>query len=339
MYFWSEILIRKISNQQLKPENMKIMKTFSLLILLSINILTVKGSIGDTTTVETDITLRTITGEISGTLTIPGRSCRMPVALIIAGSGPTDRDGNNPVMKNNSLKILAHELAKNGIALLRYDKRGIAASKAAVKSEADLRFDDYVSDASEWIQILKNDDRFSEVIVIGHSEGSLIGMLAGTSADKFISIAGFGQSADQILKEQLGPQPKEVKDLSFPIIDSLKSGNIVDSVPPILNSLFRQSVQPYMISWFRYDPQVEISRLSVPILIIQGTNDIQVGVENARQLSDANPGAEILLINNMNHIFRITEGDRMANLATYSNINLPVSEELVSSVTSFILRD
>jgi len=187
--------------------------------------------------------------------------------------------------------------------------------------------------------IIKKDNRFSEVIVIGHSEGSLIGMVAGTSADKFISIAGFGQSADLVLKEQLGSQPKEVQDLSFPIIDSLKNGNTVKNVPPMLNSLFRPSVQPYLISWFRYDPRIEIRKLSVPVLIIQGTTDIQVGVENARQLSCANPEAELLLINNMNHILRITEGDRMSNLATYSNINLPVSKEIVKVITSFIGRN
>lgn len=316
------------------------MKTICLLILLSINFAVANGSLSrDTTFTETEVTLQTGNGVIYGTLTIPEKPRRMPVALIIAGSGPTDRDGNNPVMKNNSLKILAAELAEEGIASLRYDKRGIAASKAAVTSEKDLRFDDYVSDAAAWIQILKKDKRFSEVVVIGHSEGSLIGMVAGRSADKFISVAGFGRSADLVLKEQLGSQPKVVQDLSFPIIDSLKNGITVDSVPPMIKSLFRPSVQPYMISWFKYDPRTEIGKLPVPVLIIQGTNDIQVGVENARQLSDANPGAELLLINNMNHIFRITEGDRMANLATYSNITLPVSEELVSAVTGFILRD
>lgn len=316
------------------------MKTLNLLLLLSINILIVNGSIsGDTTFTETEITLQTATGEISGTLTIPEKPRRMPVALIIAGSGPTDRDGNNPVMKNNALKILASELSKNGIASLRYDKRGIAASKAALTGEKDLRFDDYVSDAREWIQLLKKDKRFKEIIVIGHSEGSLIGMAAGAKADRFISIAGFGLPADLILKEQLSSQPKLVQDLSFPIIDSLKSGNTVKNVPQMLNSLFRPSVQPYLISWFGYDPRVEISKLTVPILIIQGTNDIQVEADNARQLSEANPEAELLLINDMNHIFRITGGDRMANIATYSNINLPVSEELVKAVTGFILGD
>lgn len=312
------------------------MKSLNLLILLTINIPIVTASINsDTTFIETGITLQTSTGEIFGTLTIPGRPERIPVALIISGSGPTDRDGNNPMMKNNSLKILATELSKNGIATLRYDKRGVADSKAAAKSEKDLRFDDYVSDAKEWIYLLKKDNRFSEVIIVGHSEGSLIGMLAGMSINKFISIAGFGQSVDKVLKEQLSL----VQDLSFPIIDSLKHGNTIETVPPMLNSLFRPSVQPYMISWFKYDPQDEIKKLSIPILILQGTNDIQVGVENARRLSNANPNAELFLITGMNHILRITDGDRQANLTTYSNSNLPIAEELVKAITDFIRRN
>jgi len=136
-------------------KTIKMMKPFNLLILLLLKTLFVNGSMpGNTTIVETDITLQTSKGKIFGTLTIPVKQGGMPVVLIIAGSGPTDRDGNNPVMKNNSLKILASELSKNGIASLRYDKRGIAASKAAVTNEIELRFEDYVSDAMGWIQLL-----------------------------------------------------------------------------------------------------------------------------------------------------------------------------------------
>ena len=315
-------------------------KIINLTLLLSLNILTVNASkSSDTTIVETKIALLTKTGEIFGTLTTPEKFDKIPVALIIAGSGPTDRDGNNPMMKNNTLKILASELSRNGIATLRYDKRGIAESKLAGENEAEFRFDDLVNDAEEWIQLLKQDKRFSKVIVIGHSEGSLIGMLAGTNADKFISIAGAGQSADKIIKEQLNTQPKEVQDLSFPIIDSLNNGKTVDDVPPMLYSLFRPSVQPYIISWFKYDPQNEIKKLSIPTLILQGTNDIQISVEDARRLSNANQNAELVLINDMNHIFRIIEGDIQANIATYSNSDLPISSDLVNSISSFILKD
>ncbi len=302
--------------------------------------ITVEASItNDTIFIEEKITLQTKTGEIFGTLTTSEKFNKIPVALIISGSGPTDRDGNNPMMKNNSLKMLASELSKNGIATLRYDKRGVAESKAAGKNEIDFRFDDIVNDAKEWIQLLKQNKRFSKIIVIGHSEGSLIGMIAGATADKYISIAGAGQSADKILKEQLSSQPKEVQDLSFPMIDSLKNGKTIDNVPPMLNSLFRPTVQPYMISWFKYDPQNEIKKLSIPTLILQGTNDIQVSIEDAKWLSNANPKADLVLINNMNHIFRIIDGDREANIATYYKGDLPIANELVKSITTFILKD
>lgn len=292
----------------------------------------------DSTFVETKITLQTTTGELHGTLTIPEKSGKVPVALFIAGSGPTDRDGNNPMMKNNSLKILGTELAKNAIATLRYDKRGIGESKGAAKSESDLRFDDYVDDAKEWIQLLKQDKRFSKVIVIGHSEGSLIGMIAASRADKFVSIAGAGQSADKILKEQLKAQPQQVQDMTFPIIDSLKNGKMVENVNPMLNSLFRQSVQPYMISWFKHDPQGEIGKLIIPVLIVQGTNDIQVSVEDAKRLAAANQKAKLILVDKMNHIFRRVEGeDRQTNIATYSKSDLPIAAELVKSTVRFIL--
>jgi uncharacterized protein len=311
-----------------------------LLVLILFSTLTAGASTWrDTTSVETKITLQTKTGDLFGTLSTPEKFKKIPVALLIAGSGPTDRDGNNPVMKNNSLKMLAAGLSKKGIATLRYDKRGIAESKASAKSEADLRFEDYVSDAKDWIQLLKQDKRFSKVMVIGHSEGSLIGMMAGAHAAKFISIAGAGQSADKILKVQLSTQPKEVQDLCFPIIDSLKNGKTVENVNPMLFSLFRPSVQPYMISWFKCDPQVEIRKLTIPVLIVQGTNDIQVSADDANRLSAANPKAKLVLIDKMNHIFKLVEGDKQANLASYSNPVLPVSDEMVKSISGFILKE
>lgn len=292
----------------------------------------------DTTFTETTVVLHTANGDITGTLTIPGdHPSAMPVALIIAGSGPTDRNGNNPMMKNESLQKLAHGLAMKNIASLRFDKRGIGDSKSAGKSEADLRFEDYINDARGWIALLKKDPRFKKVIVAGHSEGSLIGMIAAlNNADGFISIAGAGRSADKILKEQLSNQPPAVKDPSFPIIDSLAMGKTVDSVPRLLFALFRPSVQPYMISWFHYDPQTEIKKLTVPVLILQGTNDLQVTVEDANLLVTSNTKAQLALIKNMNHIFRIVEGDRRENLATYITPTLPISDELVNTIASFV---
>ena len=294
--------------------------------------------IKDTTLTETKVILETKTGQIYGTLTTPNVFSKIPVVLIIAGSGPTDRDCNGPMLKTNAYKKLAYGLAKNNIASIRYDKRGIAESKAALKQESDIRFDDYVNDAKEWIQLLKKDNRFSKIIVIGHSEGSLIGMLAASNADMYISIAGAGQSIDKTLKEQLSAQPKEILELSNPIIESLKQGKTVDKVDPKVEMLFRLSVQPYLISWFKYDPQIEIQKLNIPILIIQGTKDIQVTVEDAKRLSKANPTSQLVLIDKMNHIFRTVEGDRQANLATYNSPEIPLANGLVKTITGFIMK-
>lgn len=291
-------------------------------------------SLNDSSSVE----LNTKTGIIYGTLLLPNNiSGKIPVAILIAGSGPTDRDGNNQVMKNNSLKQLAETLANNGIASLRYDKRGIGESVKAAKSESDLRFEDYISDAIDWISFVKQNPKFSKIIVIGHSEGSLIGMNAAKNANGFVSISGAGSSADIILKEQLAPKGKVVQDLCYPIIDSLKAGIIIKEVNPMLNSLFRLSIQPYMISWFKHNPQMDIKQLKYPCLIIQGDNDLQVSINDAKLLSSASNKSQILIIEKMNHVLKIIDkGDQSANIATYSNPSIPISAILTDEIIKYI---
>ena len=287
---------------------------------------------------ETPITLQIKTGTLFGTLTLPKSFVKGPVALIIAGSGPTDRNCNNPQMTNDAYKKLAHELAERGIASIRYDKRGIAESVAAVESESSLVFYDYVQDAKDWIQQAKQDKRFTQVVVIGHSEGSMIGILASEKADKFISVAGAGRGIGVVLKEQLSCQPKEVQDEAFPMIDTLTMGKKLQHVSPAMMALFRPSIQPYMISWLKYDPAVELKKLKIPVLIIQGTTDIQVSVVDAKLLSAAKPDAKLLLIDKMNHILRTVDGDRDANLATYNNASLPLADGFVKEIADFILK-
>lgn len=288
---------------------------------------------------ETPIVLKINIDQLFGTLTMPDLKTKCPVALIISGSGPTDRNGNNPMMKNNSLKMLAEALAKNGIASLRYDKRGIGESKPSAISEQTLVFENYTEDAKSWINLLKQDYRFSQIIVIGHSEGSLIGMIAGAKANKFISIAGAGESADKLIKTQIASKSnKQIEEMTFPIIDSLKSGHTVNKVDPMLNSLFRPSIQPYLISWFKYDPKTEIKKLNIPILIVQGNQDLQVTVKDAELLSQANKNAELLIIDKMNHIMKIVDGDHQTNLESYKNESLPVSEIMIDKIISFIKK-
>ncbi len=292
----------------------------------------------DTVKVSSPVTLETGTGKLYGTLLMPAGKKNIPLVIIIAGSGPTDRDGNNGPYKNNSLKMLARELGDNGMATLRYDKRGIAASKEAGKAEKDLRFEDYIADAAAWVTLFKADKRFGKIIIAGHSEGSLIGMIAANNAkaDAYISLAGAGEPANKILKTQFQSQPFGASQVVNPIIDSLALGHTVNRVPPALNAVFRPSVQPYLISWFKYDPAAEIKKLAIPTLIVQGTTDIQVSVSDALALAAARPDATLILVDGMNHIFKQAPADRAQNFSTYNNPTLPLAPELIPQITIFI---
>ena len=309
-----------------------------LLLILTFMLRPVQGQVvTDSVKESTPVTLHTQTGDIEGTLTIPLAADRMPVALIIAGSGPTDRDGNGPLIKTDTYKQLAHALSLHKIAALRYDKRGVGKSMAAMKSEKELRFDDYVQDAREWIAWMRQDKRFTGIILIGHSEGSLVGMLAAQEGvDRFISLAGAGFSADSILKQQLGAQPL-LRERSFSIIDSLKAGLTVAQVPPMLFTVFRPSVQPYMISWFKYDPAIIIARLNIPVLILQGTNDLQIKVTDAERLHAANAKSELVILDGVNHVLKKV-ADMAENQRSYRDPALLLDERLVNAIVGFTKR-
>ena len=281
-------------------------------------------------------------GILRGTLEAPTTPGPWPAVLFISGSGPTDRDGNSPLLagRNNSIRYLADALAARGIASVRYDKRGIAASNGFAVREADLRFDDYVGDAAAWIRALKADRRFRSVTVVGHSEGSLVGMLAApmAGADAFVSIAGAGRPIARVLHEQLAPQlPPDLLRQADSIMARLGRGERVDSVPPKLWMLYRQSVQGYLISWMRHDPARDVAALKIPVLIAQGTTDIQVDTLDARLLAAADPAARLLLIPGMNHVLKMVPADRAAQVASYGDPALPVAPALVDGIATLVL--
>ncbi len=277
-------------------------------------------------------------GTLNGTLLAFKSRKAVPLVVIIAGSGPTDRNGNNPMMKNNSLKYLAETLAGQGIASFRYDKRGVGASAKAMVKEDSLTFETYINDAVAWMTFLKKDRRFSKIIVAGHSEGALIGMVAAAKAkaDGYISIAGAGKPAAQTIRTQLKSQPEAIRAEAGKILDSLQAGKLVAQPNPMFAALFRPSVQPYLVSWFKYDPAVEIGKLAVPMLVVQGTTDVQVGVDDAKLLAAAAPSATLVLVEGMNHILKEAEADFQKNIATYTNPALPLKPELAAYLQGFL---
>jgi hypothetical protein len=278
---------------------------------------------------------------LKGALMLPSSDAPVPAVFIIAGSGPTDRNGNQPGMTTDAYKLVAQALAERGIASLRTDKRGVSASMNAAIREDDLRFDTYIDDAAAWITFLKQHKRVSRVVIVGHSEGALIGSIAAQRGDVagLVSLAGAGFKAGDVLRRQLGGQlTGDLKARAFAAIAELEAGRTVANAPPELAALFRPSVQPYLISWFKYDPAAEIAKVKAPTLIVQGSTDIQVGVDDAKRLAAAKSDAKLLVIDGMNHILRAAPIDRAANIATYTNPALPLKPELMPALVAFIGR-
>ncbi len=278
-------------------------------------------------------------GDLAGTLVLPTTGNIFKLVVIQAGSGATDRNGNSGnALKANCYRLIAEELSKRNIATLLIDKRGIAKSVKAMKSEATLRFDDYANDLAGWVSFMKKDKRIGKVFIAGHSEGSLVGMLAAQKekVNGYISIAGAGESIDKIITWQYAQQLPQAAVIVDSLFTRMKNGQKLDIVPPYLLSIFRPSVQPYILSWMLHDPCVEIKKLTIPILILQGTTDIQVEVKEAEMLKACKPAAKLEIITGMNHILKEAPQDRTKNIATYTNETLPLMPGLVDLIAAFV---
>lgn len=278
-------------------------------------------------------------GSLYGTM-LNAKKPNGTVVVFISGSGPTDRDGNSAMEgKNNSLKMLAETLGNNGYSSLRVDKRGIAKSAPGF-SEKDIRLETYVDDIVDWTAWVKaNNKDVKKIVIAGHSEGSLIGMLAAKklNADGFISLAGSGVSGDSILKVQLETKvPSKIYEQSVIALDSLKAGYTIKTYPQILAGLFHPSVQPYIISWIKYNPAAEIVNLTCPILILQGLNDLQITKADAETLSKAVPTAQLVLADKVTHTLKEAGPEYADNLDTYKNEKILLSPQVATAVLNFL---
>lgn len=290
---------------------------------------------------STDVTLASEPAPLHGTLLQPEAPARA-VAVIIAGSGPTDRDGDSPMgVRGAVYRQLAEGLAERGVASLRYDKRGIAASAAAATSEADMRFDHYIDDAEAWAAEAASQTGLPCAWLIGHSEGALIALAVADKPDSkvcgLVLLSGAGRPAGAPLREQFETLPEPLKAQASDILAELEQGRAVEEVPAPLAVLFRPSVQPYMMSWLPLDPARLIAAYDGPVLIGQGTTDIQITMTDAEALKAAKPEADLVTFEGVNHVLKASPQDRAANIATYGNPDLPIAEGVSEAVADFIV--
>tara|TARA_R110002124_G_scaffold1527_3_gene9184 strand:+ start:2626 stop:3558 length:933 start_codon:yes stop_codon:yes gene_type:complete len=294
--------------------------------------------------VETAVTLPAGPAPLHGSLLVP-EGAVSAVAVILPGSGPTDRDGNSPQfgISAQPYRLLAQGLADRGIATVRIDKRGIGESAAAAPAEADLRITAYIEDARAWAAEAAARTGQPCAWLIGHSEGALIAVAAADGHEDSICglvlLSGAGRPAGVILREQLGPQlPEPMKTQAFHALSELEAGRTVSDTPPALAALFRPSVQPYLISWLALDPTALIAAWDGPVMIGQGTTDIQVGVVDAEAMAAAQPDARLVLWDGVNHVLKTAPADRAGNVATYADPNLPLAPGVVEDVADYILQ-
>jgi pimeloyl-ACP methyl ester carboxylesterase len=283
-------------------------------------------------------------GPLKGTLQSPVKP-ESPVVLIVPGSGPTDRDGNNPLgIRASTYKLLAGELAAKGVASVRVDKRGMFGSAAAITDANAVTIADYAADVRSWVEAIRRQTGAACIWVLGHSEGGLVALAAGPSGNDIcglILVATPGRRAGDVLRQQLQSNPANapVLDQARAAIDALENGRKVEiaNMHPALVPLFQPSVQSFLIHLFAIDPAGLIAGYKKPILILQGERDIQVGVADARRLKQAAPWARLVLLPDTNHVLKpVATDDRAANIATYGDPALPLAPHVTEAIATFI---
>ena len=293
--------------------------------------------------VSTPVELAASPAALHGTLLTPESQTRA-AAVILPGSGPTDRDGNSPQfgIRAAPYRLLAEGLAERGVATIRIDKRGIGESGAAGPAEADLRFNAYADDARAWAAEAAAKTGRPCAWLIGHSEGALVALAAAANdSDKvcgLVLLSGAGRPAGEVLREQLAALPEPLKTRAYEVVTELEAGRTVTDPPAELAALFRPSVQPYLISWLALDPAKLAAAYDGPIFVGQGTTDIQVSVADAEAIKVAQPRATLVVWDGVNHVLKTAPAGRAANIATYMDPALPLAPGVAEAVADFVLK-
>jgi pimeloyl-ACP methyl ester carboxylesterase len=292
-----------------------------------------------------EVTVAGPQGALAGTLLDPGKDA--PAVLMIPGSGPTDRDGNNPLgVKGGVYRQLAEALAAKKVATLRIDKRGMFGSKAAIANANAVTIGDYAADAHAWVDMVRAKTGRRCVWLLGHSEGALVALQAAqnpTGICGLVLVAGAGRPLGEVIRAQLRANPANAPLLpqGEAALDQLEAGKRVPAaaIPAPLQPLFNERVQGYLIDMFQHDPAKLIAAVKLPVLIVQGDKDIQVSVSDAELLKRAQPVATLKLLPGINHVLKsVASDDRAANVATYGDANLAISPAVPDAIAAFVSK-
>jgi pimeloyl-ACP methyl ester carboxylesterase len=283
-------------------------------------------------------------GPLKGSLLMPAGKLRAAM-LIIPGSGPTDRDGNNRLgIRAAPYRLLAEGLAAKGIASVRIDKRGMFESRAAIRDANQVTIADYAADAHAWAKAIRARTGAPCVWLLGHSEGGLIALAAAQDpADicGLVLVSAPGRRLGDVLRQQLRASPAfaPVLEPALANLGALEAGRRVEAptANPTMMALFAPQVQGFLISLLSYDPAKLVGAVAKPVLIVQGERDLQVSLEDARTLAAADTKARLYLIPGANHVLKsVASDDRAANFATYGDPALPLAPGIVDTIAAFV---
>jgi len=280
-------------------------------------------------------------GALYGSILRPADQRTGPAVLLLAGSGPEDRNGDDAQdgQRSQTLRLIAKGLAERGVTSLRIDKRGVGASGRAAPSPQDMRIGTFVDDAVAWAKFLRVQPGVRCVVILGHSEGALIAALAAQKVKTcgVVSVSGAARDLGEVIESQnaLAGRTPAMIERTHEIIVSLRSGQPVRDVPPPLAGTFGPESQAYEISMININPVAELAKVKAPVLVLQGDNDLQDNVVDAESLA-ARPGAKLVILKGVNHVLKVAPTDMVGNFMTYANPGLPLAPGVVSAIVTFV---